>query len=418
MLQLPEGKPYKRVVIVTTSPLISNPRVVKEASWLAKAGYGVTVLRGPVLPALSRSEAELNAKLSDHVEIRAVDWNTNRFLKLKSGLAQKAFRALHQSTRYFGPRAYTRLFSEFKSALNSLQADIYIAHNLTALPVTFQTARQNGCPVAFDAEDFHSGQFAESEKSTYDYKLTVEIEREYIPKCDYVTAASSGIADAYATMLNVRKPTVILNVFPLEETRVRLTTEQIEQERPAGARTVYWFSQTIGPERGLETAVEALRYLPEDVALVLRGVWANGYEGQLRALALGLGVESRLHYRPSAAPWEMIAYAACHDVGLVIENTQTVNRDICVTNKLFTFLAGSVPCVLTDTQGQRPFAAELTKSTRVVPQNSASEMAQAILELLSDPTSARQEALQVTRQRYNFDVESRELIKLVGSALG
>ena len=384
---------------------------------LAEAGYDVCVFRGPSLPSLSEQENALNSRLGKAINIVPVDWNIEPKLRTKSAIAQRSFRAIHRFTGLFARYSYTRLYAAFESALRDARADLFIAHNLTALPVTVLAAKRMNARVAFDAEDFHSGQFNDDEQSSYDCKLTLAIERRYIPQCNQLTAASEGIADAYTSMLGISKPTVLLNVFPLEETTVRLPEDQAASERPTAVRSIYWFSQTVGPERGLETAVKALAHLPDDTALVVRGVWAPGYHDQLFSMAKSLNVDTRVHYRAPAPPEKMIAYAACHDIGLALENSLTRNRDICVTNKLFTFLAGATPCILTNTQGQRPFAMELTKSTRLIPQNAPSELARAALSLLEHHVDAKNEARYVTHRKYNWNLESSKLLDAVARVM-
>src|SRR5260370_1251501 len=80
-----------------------------------------------------------------------------------------------------------------------------------------------------------------------------QVERESLPQCCYVTAASPGIAGAYASKYGIPTPTSILNVFPLAERPLRF-----RETRPDGPLRLYWFSQTIGPGRGLENVIRAM----------------------------------------------------------------------------------------------------------------------------------------------------------------
>jgi hypothetical protein len=52
------------------------------------------------------------------------------------------------------------------------------------------------------------------------------------------------------------------------------------------------------------------------------------------------------------------------------EQGHTRNRNICVTNKLFTYLLAGVPFVATDTDGQRRVCEDLPEATRSVPSGS------------------------------------------------
>jgi glycosyltransferase involved in cell wall biosynthesis len=96
---------------------------------------------------------------------------------------------------------------------------------------------------------------------------------------------------------------------------------------------LYWFSQTIGPHRGLEDAVRALGLLNRcDVQLHLRGHWQQGYEARLRRLAAESGAAQDLifSYEP-AQPDEMVRLASAYDVGLALEPIASVNNDIAIS---------------------------------------------------------------------------------------
>ena len=101
--------------------------------------------------------------------------------------------------------------------------------------------------------------------------------------------------------------------------------------------SLYWFSQTIGPDRGLECAVRAIALADCKPHLYLRGFVSHAYRQRLVALARAMGVENRLHLLPPAPLEQMERLAAVYDVGLVAETGATPNRRIALTNKLFTY---------------------------------------------------------------------------------
>ena len=175
-----------------------------------------------------------------------------------------------------------------------------------------------------------------------------------MPACDYVTASSEDIARAYAQCLGIPEPVTVLNSFPLSDRTRPVDAVELMRERDARAISLYWFSQTIGPGRGLEAAIDALPLLDPRCVLTLRGAWAPGFEAQLRARALALQVEDRLRHLPPCPPAELVRRAQCHDVGLAIESPRTINHDLCLSNKIFTYLMAAY-LGATDTMGQRRF---------------------------------------------------------------
>lgn len=405
-----------RIAIVTTSPLMSNPRVVKEARALAWAGYRVTVFCGPSLPSLAEFERQQVVELKG-CQVISLDWGQKPLLRywsrLRQGLALSVFRRLGLSSTL----AYCRLHPELLKLAVRVDADLFIAHNLTALPTAVRAAQRRNALVAFDAEDYHSGQLPTENVSKSETRLTQLIERRYIPLCGYVTAASDGIGAAYTEMLGIKRPATMLNVFPLSDASLVIPQEELIRERSQTFQTLYWFSQTIGPDRGLESAVKALAYLPDNFRLVLRGTFAAGYEEILMSLARSMHVDQRLVFHGPALASEMVVRAACHDVGLALEVPTTRNRDICVTNKLFTYLLAGIPCVLSNTAGQRPFARTLPHATSLMCDDSPRSLARSVNELMSRYDEARREAKFAAQSVYNWDAESRILLRQVAEVL-
>src|SRR5690606_3633175 len=91
------------------------------------------------------------------------------------------------------------------------------------------------------------------------------IERTLLPKCDLLTCAAPLIGKAYRSRYGIEMAT-ILNVFPLSE----MPTESL-QSREEKEPSIYWFSQTIGPERGLEEFLAGIGSAKSPISLQLRG---------------------------------------------------------------------------------------------------------------------------------------------------
>jgi glycosyltransferase involved in cell wall biosynthesis len=75
--------------------------------------------------------------------------------------------------------------------------------------------------------------------------------------------------------------------------------------------------------------------------------------GTVNALIDRLGLQKRVFVRASAAPHELVARAARHDIGLALEQPSTRNHELCASNKLFTYLLAGLAVAATNTTGQR-----------------------------------------------------------------
>jgi hypothetical protein len=94
------------------------------------------------------------------------------------------------------------------------------------------------------------------ERDSFETRLVTTLEAHYLPICRHLTAASPGIGGAYQEAYGIQQFVTILNVFPRAQ---RPATEPpVKSDVPA---RLYWFSQTIGPGRGLEGLMPVLARL-------------------------------------------------------------------------------------------------------------------------------------------------------------
>ena len=406
-----------RICILTPGALGSNPRVVKEAQALSTAGHSITVISTRTLDLVDRRDDDVlvSATWRSHrlnLRRRAAAWRLKRVLQMVSS---QAFRLTGiESFADFGFSAFTGPINE---AATRVQAELYLAHYPAALPAAARAARRYKALYAFDAEDFHLGDAPEGPGHHNARQMLRAIEDRYLPGCAYVTAASPGIADAYVDAYGIARPTVVLNVFPCDQAPKHPTPRGTAAPGPS----VYWFSQTIGPERGLECAVRAIGLAQSRPHLYLRGTPAAGFLDRLRTIAAEVCAADRLHVLPPAAPSEMVRLAAVYDLGLVGEAGYTQNRGIALTNKQFTYLLAGIPAVMTGIPAHRDFVVdgEARGAVRLYPVDNPSGLATALDTLLGDAASlaaARAAAWQVGQKRFNWDIEQESLLGCVSAA--
>lgn len=409
------SKTIPRICIVTPGALGSNPRVVKEADALHAAGYGVTVIATRMLNRVDERDNALLKRIKwkvKRIDLRfKLMWLPRRGQQLAARYAYEATGGLALATLGFSP-----FTSALSKAAKRTPADIYIAHYPAALPAAAKAARKHGARYAYDAEDYHLGDWPENRTYETDRKMVRDIEGSHLPHCAYVTAASPGIADAYAEVYEIQRPKVILNAFPLKQGPAAPTARGSANPGPS----IYWFSQTIGPDRGLELAVRAIGAARMRPHLYLRGTPAVGFLDRLLALAAEVGAGDRLHILDPASPDEMGHLAAAYDIGLVSEQENTAARRLCLTNKLFTFLLAGTAPVLSATRAHRAFAAEADLNDSLYCSHDAPALAALIDRLLESPerlANARAHAWRLARRSYHWELECGGLVSTVSGAL-
>jgi glycosyltransferase involved in cell wall biosynthesis len=267
----------------------------------------------------------------------------------------------------------------------------------------------NRARIGFDAEDFHSGEAGAGARGDLDNAIAANLEAALLAQCHHLTASSPLIAEIYRSRHAVN-PVPLLNVFPL--------AEAVEPQETRHNPSFYWFSQTIGPSRGLEEFIEILSLLKRGVRLDLRGHSTESYRRQLLARASGAPVE--LQFLEPDVSRAMVRDAAGYTAGLGLELRQPPNRDLCLSNKAFTYLLAGVPVILSRTQAQERLALELGKACLLIDLEDSAAAARKLNEWLGNSTAqreARVKAFELGRERFNWDREKRVFLEQVGKVL-
>jgi glycosyltransferase involved in cell wall biosynthesis len=403
-----------RICIVTPGQLCSNPRAVKEAQALTDAGHEVTVICTRTLGLME----PLDRSIIDAARFRTIRlsfdnrtlWRLRRLRQVAAGAATQVM-----PIQSLAAIAVSAMTPRLMRAACSVRADLYIAHYVPALPAAARAAARYGARYAFDAEDFHPGDLPDEPRHTFATSLIGRIEGRFLPGAVYVTAASPLIARAYAAEYGIAEPTTILNLFPWADP-LGLSARDAAAEGPS----LYWFSQTIGPGRGLEAAVEAVARSRLRPRLYLRGTPAAGYAAQLRELAARLGASDQLRFLAPIAPADLEREGSGFDIGYAGELPVTRNRTMALTNKLFSYLTSGLAIVASRIPAHRDLAPQLGEAVQLFEPGDPASLADALDRLL-DPRErlarARKASRGLARDRFNWEIEQVRLTRLVGEAL-
>jgi glycosyltransferase involved in cell wall biosynthesis len=321
----------------------------------------------------------------------------------------------HLPSRLLGA-ALWRGVTEQVDRITAEPTDLVYAGTSSALVVAPLAARRLSIPFAVDLEDFHSAEQTDSPDARLDHRSVAVIESRFLRGAAFLTAGSQGIAQAYAASYQVA-PIPIHNVFPLPD------REPPSRPVPPPPRKLYWFSQTIGLDRGLQDVVRALGLSTREAHLYLQGNAAPGVEVYLRRLAADVAPFLKMDILPPVNPDHILPSLTRFDVGLAVEQPVSLNRSICLTNKALTYILAGMPVVMTDTVGQRQLAKSLGKGALLYPPGDFVALATNLEPWLSDDNTlkrAGEAAWQAARDRWHWEhpLERGALLGAVHTALG
>src|SRR5574340_991277 len=151
-----------RVCLLTPTHVCRNPRLEKEASLLTDAGLDVRV----VCVHRGTPEDDIDQALANRAQWRLSPLHLRNELGANfhrwvwSAARQAVYHRLSQATaaRLGVDWAYSRCGPELARLATNERADLYIAHNLPALPAAARAAKRHGALLGFDAEDYHRGE--------------------------------------------------------------------------------------------------------------------------------------------------------------------------------------------------------------------------------------------------------------------
>ena len=365
---------------MTGGHLSTCPRMLKAADALVDDGYDVVVVATSSTAWAERADIDVLERRRGRFRIETIDYSRaqGRLLHLKSGLRRRIARAFVSRTKAVSFRlatsAFARVHEELAGAAVATSADFYYGGTTGGVAAAFEAATRTARPYALDLEDFFCG---EPPEGSLDAQLAERIEREILPGARFLTASSGPIAEAYAKKYRVEVET-IHNVFPLPEEWPEFSS------RAEGPLRLYWFSQTIGPGRGLEDAIEGAGLAEVDAELHIRGRFADGYQEKIETLSKERAPRLRLRHYPPGLPDEMVNLAREFDAGISLEAGGSQNNRLALGNKVLTYIVAGLALVMSDTTGQHRLKEELAEQALAVTTGDVRALAEGFRQLAND----------------------------------
>jgi glycosyltransferase involved in cell wall biosynthesis len=331
----------KKVCILTQSHLCRNPRVLKEAKLLAQNNYRVTILNSTHSKLLTLEDESLikgcnitliSAASLDHKNLRAF---IHRILNKAGQLMVKSFGIQTPLAMGYAPLALKKL------ALMQ-NADLYICHQELGLYCGVNLLK-HGKNTAFDFEDWYSEDLAADARNYRPLKLLKSLEKYALQNAAFCVTTSDALAGKLASYYHSAIPATIYNTFDADE---NVLSQPKIFNRPL---KLFWFSQTIGADRGLEQFFDLINAIDITLEIHLLGNTSDTYKASLEVLQ----GKHHLFFHRIVSPDQLAKKIAGFDIGLALELHQPISRELTVTNKLFQYMLSGLPIIATNTAGQQ-----------------------------------------------------------------
>ncbi len=405
-----------KISILIGGHLCTAPRPQKEADALAAGGHQVTV-RGfwfdPEL--IQRDHLILAEKKWQFAPI--LDFQPNHKINnFKVRLQAKIAKEKYQRFSIFSPDLLGYGATAMLQVACQTQADLTIVHSEVGLWVGNQLLNK-GFRVGVDFEDWFSEDLLPSIRATRPISQLKILERRLAKDCIYCLTTSHALAAAFSEAYQVPKPTVIYNTFAAKE-RFYIDGKTLDKIN-SKLSSLHWFSQTIGPGRGLEILFQALPYLQTPVEVHLRGYYPETSQQWLQQQVTNEW-RDRIFIHPTVPNSELLSRIAEHDIGLALEQPHIPSRNLTITNKFFQYLQAGLAIIATETAGQKEIFQQCPKIGKLLPNNHPTILAQAIENLLQNPeklATAKIASLQAAQNQFCWEQQINLLIQRAEQAL-
>lgn len=397
--------PSARILILTSGPLCRNPRPLKEALTLAAAGYVVTVITG--------FEGETGVELDKNLLAgTGVEFVPLRPAPGLNGFMQRARIALaRRAVHRFGWQLPSSLgpATALLARARQSDSDLIIAHNESALWAASHLHTE-GRRVAADLEDWYSEDLLPAARRARPIPLLRTLEKAALHHFAYASTTSEALATALQKAHGGPLAHVVPNTFHLQP-----LSEPVLNATPS----LVWFSQTVGPGRGLEAFLHIWAQSLVPSRLVLVGHCCADFR---RTLAVELPPEKlpQLEFVDFVAAPLLPSLLAQHDIGLALEPHEPLNKEYTTSNKIYQYLNAGLAVLATPTAGQREVFARAPAIGQLLDLAKATQTAAALDAFLADRSrllACRHAARAAAEQYFCWEKTAPILLAAVAAAL-
>jgi glycosyltransferase involved in cell wall biosynthesis len=374
----------ERVVMLVRNAYTNDTRVEREAATLTKAGYDVIIV-AEWAPGSARREQRDGSLV---------------------------LRVPRRGPGVPGIRFIAHLW-RLRRAVVAARPDILHAHDTDALQVIGPVAGSLGVPFVFDSHELWLGRSARGHTAGY-HRLAQAyygwIERRFVPRASAVMVANPPVAEVLERRYGIGKVHEVPN-YPAEREAVAarsLRSLPGGDSIPSDAPIVLYVGG-ITPERGIEQLVDAMPLVP-DAHLVFLG--GGGLEPQIRRRVAECGIQGRTHFLGMVPSADVVPYTASATVGILSTVPTNLNNRLALPNKIFQYMAASVPVVASDYPQIRDVV-EGSQAGVVVDPTDIDALAAAIRGYTQDRERARRDGANGRRaveERYHWDVAAETLL--------
>lgn len=298
----------QRIIISVTSDLTTDQRVNRAATTLKQAGFR-TIVIGRVL----KTSAELPPRRYRTIRFRL--WFTK------------------------GPLFYATYNIRLFWFLLWHHADILYSNDLDTLLPNYLISKIKRIPLIYDSHEYFTG-VPELENRPKIKKIWKKIESYILPKVKFAITVNQSIADLYKNEYGTEF-SIIRNVPEVSLPFLDEPQEIRKQLKlPTDKKIIILQGAGINIQRGAEEAVEAMKYLPQCVLLI---VGSGDIISELKNQVREMQIVDQVIFVDKQPLSILRKYTHSADIGLSLDKDTNLNYRFSLPNKIFDYIQAEIP---------------------------------------------------------------------------
>lgn len=216
------------------------------------------------------------------------------------------------------------------------RVDIFHANDLDTLLANYIASKIRNKPIVYDSHEYFT-EVPEIQNKAIVKSIWTKIEKTIFPQLKYILTVNNSIAKLYKK--KYRKNLFVMRNIP-NPTSIRRIKSKSELKIPKDKHLIITQGTGINIDRGIEEAVEAMKYL-ENVCFLIVG---NGdVVPQLKKRVKELNLENCVLFKGRMPYAQMMQYTHHAQLGLTLDKNNNINYNFSLPNKLFDYIHSNTP---------------------------------------------------------------------------
>lgn len=365
----------KKTASIVLNNFTNDSRVLKENVSLYNAGYDVTVV------ALYENSLKKYDKISG-VSVHRINLKSRKLSKNKFVQLFKYIEFVYKVVKRYN------------------KFDVIHCNDLDTLPIGVIIKRfyNKNVKIIYDAHEYETETNA---LHGMQKKFAKWLERYLIKYADAIITVSDSIANEYARLYDIMKPSLVLNTPPYKN--VRKTNIFREKFNIDNDQTIFLYQGNLGSGRGINILLDTFKQLGRESVIIFMGY---GKVDRIKQLAKE---NDNIFYHEAVSPDILLNYTSSADFGIATIEASCLSYKYCLPNKMFEYIMAGLPVIVSDLPEMNKIIQKYSVGV-VTSSNDVKGIKKAISKAIQLNKNTLSENLIKVQKLYNWEQQEKVLI--------